>query len=226
MMIDQNNYTGLTPEVVSRLRDLLKERYHSFTKELPFHGWHHVEFVRARAISHSRKNGSNTLVVEAAALLHDINYMVERNSRAHQGEDLRRQILEELGVSAQDTQWIERVIREAEIEARSAKASLEAQALSDADTIFKALPVTPILLANLYMQETGRTLRELCDHIISHQVPLFERGIYFYDADTRAQYQEWACINLRLWQCIDEALNDPAVQKIVEVMEANLMDKA
>lgn len=225
-MSEQTRSTYLTPEVISELRERLMRRYETFTSGLPFHGWHHVEFVRARAVLYAAKNGSNVLIVEAAALLHDLNYMVKRNSRAGAGEELRRDILEDLNVSDMEISWIEQVICESEIEERDETASLEAQALSDADTLFKALPITPVLLANLYMKETGKSLAELCDHILTNQIPLFDRGIYFYDPDTRAQYREWAQANLRLWQCIGDSLREPEIQAIVANLEQGLIAKA
>jgi len=75
------------------------------------------------------------------------------------------------------------------------------------------------------MKETGKTLRELCDHIVKHQVPLFENGIYFYDDDTRAQYYEWSEANLHLWQCIDDSLRDPAIRRLVGILEKNSTDQ-
>jgi uncharacterized protein len=222
-MNEQRFCAELTHKVISELEDVLARLYETFTSGLPFHGWHHVQFVRSRAVSYAEKNGSNVLIVEAAALVHDLNYMVKRNSRIGAGEGLRREILEDLQVSNSDIVWIEQIIRESEIEVRDETASREAQALSDADTLFKALPVTPVILANLYMKETGKTLAELCDHILDNQIPLLECGIYFYDPDTRMQYKEWTEANLRLWQAIRESLHDPIVQAVVADVEQNFI---
>jgi hypothetical protein len=54
--------------------------------------------------------------------------------------------------------------------------SLEAQALSDADTLFKVLPITPVVLAHRYLAENGVTLRELADKIVGEQRPVHDSG--------------------------------------------------
>ena len=213
--------SSLTSRQLRRLDDVVRDRYSTFTSGLPFHGWHHIAFVRKQAAIYARKNGADIAIVEAAAILHDLNYMVLRNSRVGEGKGLRREILQSIGVEDEAIKWIERVITEAETEARDVHACLEAQALSDADTIFKALPITPVLLAHRYMRETGQTTRELCDRIIRDQVRLRNEGIYFYDDDVRKQYDEWAAANLRLWQCIDDSLRHEEVRDLVAFLESN-----
>lgn len=219
MLSGQGNHSEITPELLQELSQQVHDRYMVFTSGLPFHGWHHVEFVRARAVKFAERNGANVAIVEAAALLHDLNYMVKRNSRVNAGEDLRGVILEGLQVSRSNIKWIENVIREAETEARDEDAGLEARALSDADTIFKALPITPVMLAHLYMEETGENLRELCTRIIRNQVKLYDEGIYFYDDEVREQYEEWAAANLKLWQCINDSLGQQEVRDLVALLE-------
>jgi uncharacterized protein len=221
-----DNSRDLTPNTLHRLTEEVRRRYTAFTSGLPFHGWHHVEFVRVQAVAYARKNGANVRIVEAAALLHDLNYMVKRNSRARAGKNLRHQILSGLGVSERSIRWIETVICEAETEARDENVSLEAQSLSDADTMFKALPITPVLLAPLYMGETGQSLVQLCDRIIKHQVPLYEQGIYFYNDEARKRYDEWAEVNLRLWQCIHDSLDHPEIRNLVASIEGEANRRA
>src|SRR4051812_4109051 len=126
-----------------------------YAASLPFHGWHHVSFVRAKAVEFADLNGSDAAVVETAALVHDVNYLVRRNSPASTGRELRQTILDGAGVRAEVAGWIEDVVVEAEMAPRHAHISLEAQALSDADTLFKALPVTPVVLAHRYLAENG-----------------------------------------------------------------------
>jgi len=217
--VNGEDTAGMSPRLIEELERRVRDRYASFTSGLPFHGWHHVEFVRAKAVVYASKNGANVRIVEAAALLHDLNYMVKRNSRVSAGEDLRREILADIGVSAETAGWIESVIREAETEARDETAGLEAQALSDADTIFKALPITPVLLAHLYMEETGEDLEQLCTRIIRDQVKLHNQGIYFYNREVAIQYEEWASANLNLWRCIEESLIQPEVRELVNTLE-------
>jgi uncharacterized protein len=183
---------------------------------LPFHGWHHIEFVRDKAIGFAERNGADRSIVEVAALVHDLNYLVERNSFAAAGEELRQRILDRGGVPTATARRVEAVVQEAETRRRDADITLEAQALSDADTLFKVLPITPVMLSHRYLAETGVDLATLAKKITSEQLPLREKGIYFYDPDAAARYRSWASANLNLWEAVAEAVKDPAVQRLLD----------
>ncbi|WP_436496902.1 HD family phosphohydrolase [Actinokineospora sp. HUAS TT18] len=185
---------------------------------LPFHGWHHVSFVRDKAVEFSRLNGSDTAVVETAALVHDVNYLVRRNSAAAAGSDLRRAILTDAGLRRHTIEWIDALVDEAEMRTRHRDISLEAQALSDADTLFKALPVTPVVLAHKYLAENGVSLRELADKIVGEQRDAHDEGFYFYSPAAAAAYSRWATANLELWSCIRESLDDPTVERLLSAV--------
>lgn len=198
-------------EVASRVRDLCRKCGGS----LPFHGWHHVSFVRAKAAQFAAHNGSDVSVVETAALVHDVNYLVRRNSPAAAGRDLRLRVLAETGVADDVARWVDDIVVEAEMATRHAHISLEAQALSDADTLFKALPVTPVMLAHRYLAENGVSLRELAAKIVGEQRHVHEAGFYFYSREAAAAYSHWASANLELWRCVMEALDDPSVTRLL-----------
>jgi len=182
---------------------------------LQFHGWHHVSFVRDKAIHFASRNGACVEVVHVAALVHDLNYMVRRNSLPLDGAELRAKVLASAGVPADDATWVEDIVLEAEMRTRHRTISLEAQALSDADTLFKALPVTPVVLAHKYLEENGITLKELAHKIVNEQQGAVDDGYYFYDAEAAATYTRWASANLKLWQCIVESLDDPCVEDLL-----------
>ncbi|WUD25375.1 HD family phosphohydrolase [Lentzea sp. NBC_00516] len=198
-------------DVEQRVRRLCED----LAAKLQFHGWHHVSFVRDKSVHFAGRNGAAADIVEVAALVHDLNYMVRRNSLPTDGEALRRKVLFVAGVSLGDIEWIERIVVEAEMRTRSRDISLEAQALSDADTLFKALPVTPVVLAHKYLQENGITLRELAYKIVGEQVGKADEGYYFYDSEAAATYTKWAETNLLLWKCIVESLDDPCVEDLL-----------
>jgi uncharacterized protein len=124
-------------------------------------------------------------------------------------------ILAESGVDDVTAEWIDRIVDEAEMRTRHRDISLEAQALSDADTLFKALPVTPVVLAHKYLLENGITLRELAHKIVGEQQGKQDEGYYFYDPEAAAAYTRWATANLELWQCIVESLDDPCVTDLL-----------
>ncbi|OLR94668.1 HD domain-containing protein [Actinokineospora bangkokensis] len=184
-------------------------------RHLPFHGWHHVSFVRDKAVGFATRNGADVPVVEAAALVHDVNYLVRRNSHAEEGSGLRRDILHSAGVLPADVDRIDALVDEAEMRNRHRGISLEAQALSDADTLFKALPVTPVVLAHKYLAENGIGLRELADKIVGEQHTPHAEGFYFYSPEAAAAYTKWATANLELWRCIQESLDDPTVERLL-----------
>jgi uncharacterized protein len=93
--------------------------------------------------------------------------------------------------------------------------SLEAQALSDADTLFKALPITPVMLAHRYLDENRISLRALATKIVGEQRGRYDDGFYFYSPQAAASYSRWALANLELWRCILESLDDPCVEDLL-----------
>src|ERR1044072_4253927 len=76
------------------------------------------------------------------------------------------------------------------------RASGEARGLAHAATLFKALPVTPVMLSPRYLAENGTTLRELADKIVGEQQDKHDDGYYFYNPDAAAAYSRWAAANL------------------------------
>jgi uncharacterized protein len=208
---------AIPPEVVDRVYAEVRELYQQTPRQLPFHGWHHIEFVRAKALEFAARNrAADPSLVAVAALVHDLNYLVERNSLAVAGQRLRQRILRRAGVPASQARRVERVVQEAETCTRGAGISPEAQALSDADTLFKVLPITPVMLSHRYLAETGVDLTTLAKKITTEQLPLRDQGIYFYDRDAAARYGGWAEANLGLWEAIAEAVEEPAVQRLLD----------
>jgi uncharacterized protein len=199
-----------TAAVARRVRELCQR-----AGDLPFHGWHHVSFVRDKGARFAAANGADVSVVATAALVHDLNYLVRRNSPAAAGGTLRLDILAEAGITADTARWVDEIVVEAEMATRHRHISLEAQALSDADTLFKALPVTPVMLAHRYLSENGVSLRELATKIVGEQRGVHDAGFYFYSREAAAAYSHWASANLELWQCVVEALDDPSVNELL-----------
>ncbi len=184
-------------------------------QRLPFHGWHHVRFVRAKAAEFAARNGADVGLVETAALVHDLNYLVRRNSVAAAGGSLRRRVLAASGVATSAAARIDAVVVAAEMATRGRDICVEAQALSDADTLFKALPVTPVMLAHRYLTENGISLRELARKIVGEQNGVLDAGFYFYSPVAADTYSHWASANLALWRCVEESLDDPSVTQLL-----------
>jgi uncharacterized protein len=205
----------VTPAALDEVERQVRALCEGAAGKLPFHGWHHVSFVRAKGAVFAAHNGADVALVETAALVHDVNYLVRRNSLAEDGRGLRMRILAEAGVPKTVAEHIDEIVREAEMCTRNRDISLAAQALSDADTLFKALPVTPVMLAHKYLDENGVSLRELATKIVGEQRGVHEEGYYFYSEQAAALYSRWATANLELWQCIVESLDDPSVAELL-----------
>jgi len=201
-----------------RLRVKVQSLYAMHDQELPFHGWHHVDFVTRKACEFAPELGADLVVVEMASLVHDLNYLADTSSNASEGATLRKELLTAIGLPPTEVAAIESVVVNAETARRSASISPESKALSDGDTLYKALPITPVLLAPRYMAETDRSLRELAMRIVKSQVPLNAKGIYFYSQTGRENYQHWADANLELWRCLLESLDDPDVQNLMTAL--------
>jgi uncharacterized protein len=187
------------------------------SKHLLFHGWHHINFVRNKAIEFGRIIKADLFIVESAALVHDLNYFVKVYSKAKEGAGLRNKILSECGYSAAEINRIEQVILECETGTRGKNISLEGKAVCDGDTLFKALPTTPVLFASKYIAESKIDIQILADKIVKDQRKLLASGIYFYTPLAKKKYLRWAKLNLQLWGNIQESLQDKDVRELLAV---------
>lgn len=205
----------MTTERVALLTANLEALYRKHSAELLFHGWHHITFVAKKARQFAEGYDVNAEIVEAAALTHDLNYIVEPYSEPEVGEELRREYLQKSQFTASEIAAIEATIMEGHMAARHENISLEAKILSDADTIFKSLPVTPIILTGHYITENQVDLQKLARKIVNEQKPMMEAGIYFYTDAAKAKYLPWAESNLKLWENVVAALDDEDVNEML-----------
>ena len=203
-------------EQIIKLREILEKIYLERSSELLFHGWHHIIFVTNKAKIFAKSIWADIFLVESAALVHDLNYLVEQNSKPEIAKNYRKEILENTGYSSQDITRIEEIISESHTATRSENISSEWKALSDWDTLFKALPVTPILFAGKYIEECWIDIWKLTKKITSEQNNLLESWLYFYTDTAKEQYLSWAKTNLQLWNNITECLEDPDVTDMLD----------
>lgn len=200
------------------LRDIVRELYRVHAAKVPYHGWHHVNFVAQKSEAFVHDLGADETLTVAAAYVHDLNYLVAGGGGDENlGKDLRIEMLTRSGFSDVSITRVESIIAEARTAHRHATISPEAKALSDADTAYKALPITPLMSVS-YMKETGRSLRELAQKIVSEQTPLKNQGIYFYSDHAQAIYGADADINLQLWSRVLDSLDNVDVATILEEM--------
>lgn len=204
--------------ISDRTRLLHKEirRLYSHANGLPYHGMLHVLFVTKKALEFADPLGADLELVEAAALTHDLNYFVSRTSRAEAGQEMRSACLAKARFGSAEIARIEMIVVTASSKHRVDRPSAECQALADADMLFKALPVTPIIFAREYLEEGGRSLLEMAHEIVEGQRRLLAEGQYFYSTEARRRYLGWAETNVRLWENVIEALDDVDVAQLVE----------
>ena len=180
---------------------------------LPFHGWHHIQFVHTKSAVFAKSLNANLELSQIAALVHDLNYLVKKGfyTTAVAGENLRHAMLAQCGASPELITTIESIVISAELGTANSSIAPEAKALSDADTLFKALPITPILFASAFIKENHFDVQTLAAMIVKNQAPLIEQNTYFYSDLAKQTYMHWATTNLHLWQGVNEALTDPDV---------------
>ncbi|HEY1835366.1 MAG TPA: HD domain-containing protein [Candidatus Saccharimonadales bacterium] len=200
----------MATERTDKLTESLHELYQT-RGDLLFHGWHHIFFVTKKAVEFADEFPDvDKELVEAAALTHDLNYVVEVNTEPEAGRKLRAQYLADAGFAPPDEiAQIERIVMEEHTATRHADISDAAKALSDADSLFKIMPLTPIFFSSKYIAENRVDVYRWADKIIKEQKPLLEQGIYFYTRTARQKYLHWAEMNLELVEEVQAALEDP-----------------
>lgn len=212
---------NLAMEKIKNLRNSLEKLYEQNKTTLLFHGWHHIYFVAKKSVEFSESIKANTFLVESAGLVHDLNYLAGIDSEPEVGTDLRMKLLKEVGYSEEEINRIEKIILEAHTSIRGKEISPEGMALSDADTLFKSLPITPIMFTSKYIEEKKSNVEKLSQSIVSKQKLLFDQGIYFYTDLAKEKYMKWAEVNLNLWINVTESLKDKDVQELLTIARNN-----
>ncbi|MFH1253189.1 MAG: HD domain-containing protein [Candidatus Uhrbacteria bacterium] len=201
---------------IKKLFKQLNPLYKKHSKNLLFHGWHHIIFVKNKALEFADSINADRFIVEAAALTHDLNYLVKPNSEPEEGKILRQKFLSKAGFTAKEISAVEKVVMESHTRTRNENISPEGMALSDADTLFKALPITPIIFTQKYIIQNRVDIFKLAKKITSEQNPLLKKEIYFYTDFAKTKYLNWAKGNLQLWNNVIEALKDKDVKEVLK----------
>lgn len=201
----------------ANLAATLEKLYATRSADMPFHGWHHIYFVAKKAVEFAQEFEVDKEIIEAAALAHDLNYLVKVNSEPEVGKELREQYLTAANFAAEEVALIENLIMDAHTATRHAQISDSAKALSDADALFKSLPITPIMFAGHYFIENKTDIQKVAAKIAKEQRPLMDQGIYFYTEAAKAKYLQWAKTNLELWENVSSSLDDSDVKEMLEI---------
>lgn len=202
------------------LTQALKSLYDLHNDRLPAHGWHHIEFVTHKALEFAAELGADGEMVEAAALVHDLNYLADPTSPVEEGSVLRAEYLQPSGFDRADISRIELIVRDAAVKNRHPNISIEAKALADGESLYKVLPITPVVFSGKFIAETGTSLEQWANTIVRQQKPLLESDAYFYTPTARAKYRDWARLNLELIQAILDSLDDPDIAALASELQA------
>lgn len=192
---------------LGKLRTLVRKAYEESSAFLPFHNLSHVKFVVTNALIFNDEVKADKAEVEVAAWVHDLNYLIERNSDPEAGTRLRRKIITDSGFTRQFAAKIETIVLECHTSYRNKEISNPGKCVSDADTLFKSLPITPMLFAVKYLDQCEMNIGKLASKIVKEQKPLMDKGIYFYTEVANTKYQKWARTNLNLWENVLELVD-------------------
>lgn len=205
------------------LEKYVRELYDANALKVPFHGWDHTNYVRNKALDFAAELEAEEDLVEAAALVHDLNHVVSPGSSVDEGSAQRREVLARAGFTVEHQDHIEVAIHDAHtsnrsdayMSARGVPISAEAKALSDADTLFKVEPATLFLFSHKYPIETGISVRAMADKILGEQCPLIDGGVYFYSQTAKQLFAETARVNIDFWKILRSRLDDPDVVELI-----------
>lgn len=191
-----------------RLHDDIRQLLDANRAALLYHGWPHARFVTKHAMELAQSHGVDEAIIGSAALVHDLNYLIRPNSEPTVGAGLIADRMRVAGYPPSQVTKVIQIVDEANLATRGPKISIEAACLSDADTLFKALPFTPLLLAPAYLAENRVSLRDLAMQIVTEQEGRLKDGYYFYFSEVKERYTDWARENIAMWRRISDALAD------------------
>ncbi len=196
---------------VEALRTTLREIY-SPRDDLLFHGWHHITFVTRKSLEFAREFDVDVELLEAAALTHDLNFITNVKSSVDDGREIRAEVLSKAGFNEHEIPDIENLVHGSSTEFSGGDISDSSKVLSDADKLFKVLPVSPMILSARYITETKVDIEKWADRIIRDQKPLLDADKYFYTKMAKEKYLTWARLNLEWVEAVKQSLDDPDVQ--------------
>lgn len=185
--------------------------------KLLFHGWHHIKFVHDKAIEFAKELNANIEHVASASLLHDLNYIFSDKLEPEAAREQIKQFLLDCDYIEDVQIQINTLIEDSHLAYRGERdISNESKALADADTLFKALPTTPILFASKFITQNKYDIRKLANKIIEEQKPLMDKGTYFYTKSATEKYLKWAKVNLTMWENVLESLEDSDIDAMLK----------
>lgn len=208
-------------EFSNKYHQLYKEIFNLYHEEsnrsrLLFHGWHHIKFVHDKSIEFAKEINCDVELVAVSALVHDLNFIF---SDKLEPEAAKKNVIDYIlkaGYSNEYAETVAKIIEDAHLAYRGERELRdEAKALADGDTLFKAIPTTPILFASRYITQNKYDIEKLGHKVVGEQKPLMDSGSYFYTKLAKEKYLKWARTNLEMWENVLESLNDPAIKEML-----------
>lgn len=126
------------------------------------HGWEHVERVRALCAKIGAAEGADLIVLDLAALLHDVIRISE--DHALQSAEFARSLLSAMGFDAYICSSVYEAIASHSFSSRRTPTLLEAKVLSDSDKL-EAMGAIGIYRTIQYNREHGYPLSRVVEHI-------------------------------------------------------------
>lgn len=206
-------------DLVDLLTSKIEVVYKQEGDKLLFHGQHIILFVKNKALEFASSLGANQFIVESAALVHDLDNIVSPSSEPEAATPYRYKLLSELGYTQDEVTKIESIIMESHTGTRNNQISDEGKSLSDAGTLFKSLPITPILFTGSYIKENNIDIQKLAAKVTWEQNRLLEEGIYFYTDAAKSKYLKWAETNLALRNNVNDCLQDKDVTDMLKTAQ-------
>ncbi len=203
----------------NKLYDDIFKLYHlpENKSKLLFHGWHHIKFVHDKALEFSEELEANSELVSCSGLLHDLNYIFSDKLEPEEAKTQIIQYMIESGYDKKTSETVAKNIEDSHLSYRGSRdISNESKALADADTLFKALPTTPILFASKFITQNKYDIYKLANKVVGEQKPLLDNDKYFYTDLAKEKYLKWAKINLSLWENVLESLEDISIKEMLK----------
>ncbi|PKR80591.1 phosphohydrolase [Brumimicrobium salinarum] len=122
----------------SELVDLASKIKKQFEGESTGHDWYHIDRVRKLALTIQKNEGGNALIVEAAALLHDVSDHKFNGGDFLKGGEVAKLILENIDINEEFKQQIVDIVNKVSFKGSGEKdemKSLEGKIVQDADRI-------------------------------------------------------------------------------------------
>ena len=125
----------MTKEIIQSIKDLIQER---FTTDATGHDYHHIFRVQEMAKHLQSSEGGDLMLIEAAALLHDISDHKFNGGKLDEGGNVAEQLCIDFGCTPEFAQEVKQIVNSVSFKGANVKdgaTTIEAQIVQDADRL-------------------------------------------------------------------------------------------